>query len=63
MFHCALKISGIDVPEEEAECLLANMIYKGFMRGYISHERKTVVLANVNAFPRLSDRPTPFAFV
>ncbi|KZT29377.1 hypothetical protein NEOLEDRAFT_1128102 [Neolentinus lepideus HHB14362 ss-1] len=60
MFHCALQISGIDVIQEEAECLLANMIYKGFMRGYISHEKQMVVLANTNAFPRLADRPSPF---
>jgi hypothetical protein len=61
MFHSALRISGIKVDPEEAECLVANMIYKGFMRGYISHERQTVVLAGTNAFPRLADRPTPFA--
>ncbi|KAF5393060.1 hypothetical protein D9757_001115 [Collybiopsis confluens] len=59
MFHCALRISGIDVDQEEAECLVANQIYKGFMRGYISHEKQMVVLANINAFPRLADRPNP----
>ena len=48
---------------EEAECLVANMIYKGFMRGYISHEKQMVVLANANAFPRLGDRATPYAVV
>lgn len=51
----------MDVPVEEAECLVANMIYKGFMRGYISHEKQTVVLANTNAFPRLADRPSPYS--
>ncbi|TFK55408.1 hypothetical protein OE88DRAFT_1672014, partial [Heliocybe sulcata] len=61
MFHCSLQISGIDVPQEEAECLVANMIYKGFMRGYISHEKQMVVLASANTFPRLADRPTAFA--
>ncbi|KAJ7827682.1 hypothetical protein B0H14DRAFT_3466939 [Mycena olivaceomarginata] len=46
MFHCVLRISGIkDVELEEAECLVANMVYKGFMRGYISHEKRMVVLA------------------
>ncbi|KZW04149.1 COP9 signalosome complex subunit 12 [Exidia glandulosa HHB12029] len=59
-FHAALRISGQeDVPVEEAECLLANMIYKGFMRGYISHERQMVVLAATSPFPL--DRKTPFA--
>ena len=48
---------------EEAECLVANMIYKGFIRGYISHEKQMVVLAKADAFPRLADRPTPFALL
>jgi len=60
MFHSALRVSGMEVSSEEAECLVANMIYKGYMRGYISHEKQMVVLANANAFPRLADRPTPF---
>ncbi|KIK64846.1 hypothetical protein GYMLUDRAFT_160775 [Collybiopsis luxurians FD-317 M1] len=60
MFHCSLRISGIDLDQEEAECLVANQIYKGFMRGYISHEKQMVVLANTNAFPRLADRPNPY---
>ncbi|KAI0080873.1 hypothetical protein K474DRAFT_1682360 [Panus rudis PR-1116 ss-1] len=60
-FHVALQISGMDVPSEEAECLVANMVYKGYMRGYISHEKQTVVLSNTNAFPRLVDRASPYA--
>jgi len=56
MFHSSLKISGIDVSQEEAECLVANMIYKGFIRGYISHEKQMVVLASTNVFPRLADQ-------
>ncbi|KAF4601868.1 COP9 signalosome (CSN) subunit [Pleurotus pulmonarius] len=61
MFHASLRISGVDVPQEEAECYVANMIYKGLMRGYISHEKQMVVLANDNAFPRVADRPSPFS--
>ncbi|KAI6152430.1 hypothetical protein BKA82DRAFT_4111168 [Pisolithus tinctorius] len=63
MFHCSLRLSGNDVSVEEAECFVANMIYKGYMRGYISHEKQMVVLANANAFPRLGDRPTPYALL
>lgn len=61
LFHSALQISGMSVSTEEAECLVANMVYKGLMRGYISHEKQMVVLANTNAFPRLSDRVSPYA--
>ncbi|KAF8897869.1 hypothetical protein BD779DRAFT_1714127 [Infundibulicybe gibba] len=63
LFHSSLQISGIDVSQEEAECFVANMIYKGLMRGYISHEKQMVVLAMTNAFPRLADRPSPFALM
>ncbi|CCM01740.1 uncharacterized protein FIBRA_03806 [Fibroporia radiculosa] len=63
LFHSSLQIAGMDVPQEEAECYVANMIYKGFMRGYISHEKQMVVLANTNAFPRLADRPSPYALL
>ncbi|KAG6902464.1 hypothetical protein C0995_016326 [Termitomyces sp. Mi166 len=55
MFRSSLTISGIDASQDEAECLVANMIYKGFMRGYISHEKQMVVLAQTNTFPRLAD--------
>ena len=63
MFHAALTIAVEGMPEEEAECLVANMIYKGFMRGYISHEKQMVVLAKTDAFPRLADRSAPFALL
>ncbi|KAI0314461.1 hypothetical protein OF83DRAFT_1063803 [Amylostereum chailletii] len=61
MFQSALRVCGMDSDEAEAECLVANMIYRGYMRGYISHERSMVVLANTNVFPRVADRPSPYA--
>ncbi|KZT71567.1 hypothetical protein DAEQUDRAFT_809881 [Daedalea quercina L-15889] len=63
MFHSSLQIAGMDVSLEEAECFVANQIYKGFMKGYISHEKQMVVLSAVNAFPRLADRTSPYAFL
>ena len=63
MFHTAFKVSGTDMTEEEAECLVANMIYKNFMRGYISHEKQMVVLAATNTFPRAVDRPSPLTMI
>ncbi|KIJ69749.1 hypothetical protein HYDPIDRAFT_142294 [Hydnomerulius pinastri MD-312] len=63
MFHCSLRISGNDVSVDEAECFVANMIYKGYMRGYISHEKQMVVLASTNAFPRLGDRQAPYTLL
>jgi len=58
LFHIALRISGQDVPEEEAECLIANQIYRNFLRGYISHEKQMVVLASSNTFPKVADLPS-----
>ena len=63
MFHSSLQIAGMDVSLEEAECFVANQIYKGFMKGYISHEKQMVVLSAMNAFPRLADRPSPYALL
>lgn len=37
--------------EGEVECLVANLIYRGYMKGYISHERKVVVLDKKEPFP------------
>ncbi|KII94637.1 hypothetical protein PLICRDRAFT_33446 [Plicaturopsis crispa FD-325 SS-3] len=63
MFHCSLRVSGIDVEQEEAECYVANMIYKGFIRGYISHEKQMVVLSPAHAFPRLAERSAPYSLL
>jgi hypothetical protein len=49
-------MSGIDVAVEEAECIIANMIYRGYVKGYISHEKQMVVLAAKDPFPSLALR-------
>ena len=54
--HKALQMSGIDVAVEEAECIIANMIYRGYVKGYISHEKQMVVLAAKDPFPSLALR-------
>ncbi|CAD6564634.1 MAG: COP9 signalosome (CSN) subunit [Tremellales sp. Tagirdzhanova-0007] len=56
-FRTALKLHGVEAEGEEVECMVANMIYRGFMKGYISHEKQTVVLAKTGPFPRLSSMP------
>ncbi|KAI0169365.1 PCI domain-containing protein [Hypoxylon sp. FL1284] len=51
-FVAAIKISsGEDIDTDEVECLLANMIYKNLMKGYIAHDRGIVVLSKTGAFP------------
>ncbi|KAJ3184899.1 COP9 signalosome (CSN) subunit [Gaertneriomyces sp. JEL0708] len=50
-FQRALHLSGTDESLEAVQCLLANMIDKGFLKGYLSYEREMVVLAKESAFP------------
>lgn len=52
---CALKIyERSDIDLDETECLVANLIYDGKIKGYISHQHKKLVISKQNAFPRLS---------
>ncbi|KAK6072868.1 PCI domain-containing protein [Seiridium cupressi] len=51
-FAAAMKLNGGQaIDTDEVECLLANMIYKNLMKGYIAHERGIVVLSKNGAFP------------
>ncbi|TPX34904.1 hypothetical protein SmJEL517_g02568 [Synchytrium microbalum] len=52
-FKDALKFVGEDSSLDEVECLLANMIDKGYIKGYLSHEQSTIVLSKDKAFPAL----------
>ncbi|XP_047497572.1 PCI domain-containing protein 2-like [Penaeus chinensis] len=42
-----------DVDLDETECILANMIYDGRMKGYISHAHRKLVVSKKDAFPPL----------
>ncbi|KAL7417868.1 hypothetical protein BDY24DRAFT_411003 [Mrakia frigida] len=55
-FKAGLALAGVDVEAEEVECMVANMIYKGYMKGYISHAHQLVVLSAKQAFPSLGSR-------
>ncbi|KAI8629684.1 PCI domain-containing protein [Xylariaceae sp. FL1651] len=51
-FTAAIQMSsGESIDPDEVECLMANMIYKNLMKGYIAHERGIVVLSKSGAFP------------
>ncbi|RSL67163.1 CSN12-like protein [Fusarium duplospermum] len=51
-FQAAISMSsGQMIEGDEVECLLANMIYKELMKGYIARERGIVVLSKKGAFP------------
>ncbi|KEY65081.1 hypothetical protein S7711_08151 [Stachybotrys chartarum IBT 7711] len=52
-FQAAISMAsgGEVIDSDEVECLLANMIYKELMKGYIARERGIVVLSKKGAFP------------
>ena len=37
------------------ECMLAGLIFKGFIKGYISHEKSVLVLSKKEPFPSLEN--------
>ncbi|CAL8284885.1 unnamed protein product [Gadus morhua 'NCC'] len=47
-----MKVDGLDL--DEVQCLLANLIYMGHIKGYISHQHQKLVVSKQNPFPPLS---------
>lgn len=43
-----------DVDLDETECIVANLIYEGKIKGYISRQHRKVVVSKQNPFPALS---------
>lgn len=57
-FEAAIRVASrgasepVVIDKDEVECFLANMIYKGYMKGYIAREQAKIVLSKKNdAFP------------
>ncbi|XP_009890454.1 PREDICTED: PCI domain-containing protein 2 [Charadrius vociferus] len=54
-FLFALKFMQVDdVDIDEVQCILANLIYMGHIKGYISHQHQKLVVSKQNPFPPLS---------
>ncbi|XP_026921069.1 PCI domain-containing protein 2 isoform X4 [Panthera pardus] len=54
-FLVALKFMRVeDVDIDEVQCILANLIYMGHIKGYISHQHQKLVVSKQNPFPPLS---------
>lgn len=48
----AFRVYGIEcVGRDEIECFLAGLIYNGYIKGYMSHEKGVLVLSKKNPFP------------
>ena len=51
LLHKALELQGIEKDNTELQCILANLIYRKYIKGYIAFKPKVVVLAKMDAFP------------
>ena len=38
---------------DDLECLVANLIYKGWIKGYVLHDKKLLILKKTEAFPEI----------
>lgn len=47
----AFKWLGLPMDLDEVECILANLIYRGYVRGYLSHSKRVLVLSKRDPFP------------
>jgi nuclear mRNA export protein PCID2/THP1 len=52
-YQIALQTTGEELSMEEIECLLANLIYQNRIKGYISHEKKFLILSKADPFPNI----------
>lgn len=52
-FTRALEWLGEKKDQEEIECIVANLVYRGMIKGYLSHKLKTLVVSSSEPFPKL----------
>jgi hypothetical protein len=51
MIAQSFKWLGMPIDLDEVECILANLIFKQYIRGYLSHEKRILVLSKKEPFP------------
>lgn len=55
VFTSALKLMGVeDIDHDETECILANLIHEGKIKGYLAHQQQKLVVSKLQAFPNLT---------
>ena len=54
MFQDALCVLGCEMDMDEVECIATNLIFRKYVKGYISHKSKVMVVAKLDPFPVLS---------
>ena len=54
-FLAALRFMQVeDIDNDETQCIIANLIYEGRIKGYISHQHQKLVISKQTAFPSLA---------
>ena len=51
LFKAALNWLGEDIDLDEVECIIANLIFQRKIKGYISHEKRTLIISKDTPFP------------
>lgn len=46
-----MKLLGESLDLDEIECIIGTLIYQGKVKGYISHQKRMLVLAKTGSFP------------
>ena len=50
----ALAWQGVEMDMDEVECVMANLIFRNFVKGYIAHKSLVVVISKLSPFPPLA---------
>jgi hypothetical protein len=52
--RAAALAGGVTMELDEIECLVANLIFQGLVKGYLSHQHRALVLSKSTPFPSLA---------
>jgi hypothetical protein len=50
VLQAAVSINDLKMDGDELECIIANLIFQGYIKGYIAHKR-CIVLSKTDPFP------------
>jgi nuclear mRNA export protein PCID2/THP1 len=50
-FEAAMSWMGEDADLDEIECILANLIFQGKIKGYLSHQKRYLIVSKGEPFP------------
>lgn len=50
-FETAMQWMGADADLDEIECILANLIFQGKIKGYLSHQKRYLIVSKGEPFP------------